>query len=212
MTKRLMDALLSWPQKIIHDQELAHILPGSEDSRYSLIKRAVQEGVLLRLKKGLFLIPAPYNKSEVNRFAIAQMLHELSFISFESALSYHGWIPEAVHVTTSATIGRAKKIDTPVGQFSFVHLPRKNFLLGVERIEHNGHNFLIATPGRALADLIAVFGKPTWQNMEDILLDLRVDTEELEKTDAKILLSIAKGHPNVSARMFLQQLHDSLVK
>ena len=65
-----------------------------------------------------------------------------SFISFESALSYHGLIPEAVcEVTSSCHLSKKKRFETSIGIFSYTHSPVKPFFLEVEKDEESG--FLI---------------------------------------------------------------------
>ena len=40
-------------------------------------------------------------------------------ISLETALSYHGLIPEAVYQTASVTAARGRAFDTSIGRFTF---------------------------------------------------------------------------------------------
>ena len=60
-----------------------------------------------------------------------------SYISFESALSYRGLIPEAVYTTTSACLKRARRFASKVGLFSFTPIPARAFMEehGVEVID-----------------------------------------------------------------------------
>lgn len=77
-----------------------------EARRYGLVNRALKDGSLIRLKRGTYMLGRRYRSDSAHPFAVAQSLVPGSYISFESALAHHGWIPEAVFVTASASPGR----------------------------------------------------------------------------------------------------------
>src|SRR3546814_9646973 len=62
-----------------------------------------------------------------------------SYVSFESALAHHGWIPEAVFVTAGVTPGRKtlRFETTDFGTFSFhpLAIADYQFLAGVDRVQ-----------------------------------------------------------------------------
>ena len=72
MNKNLLIQLINWPKYYITGAELGIIVPGESNSRKAIIKRAVQEGFLERLKRNLYLIKNIDNKPPVN--AIVGML------------------------------------------------------------------------------------------------------------------------------------------
>ncbi|MFX8032092.1 hypothetical protein ABTK54_20115, partial [Acinetobacter baumannii] len=76
---------------------------------------------LLRVKRGTYLLAKRYRAETIHPFAIAQGLMPGSYVSFESALAHHGWIPEAVFVTAGVTPGRKtlRFETTDFGTFSF---------------------------------------------------------------------------------------------
>ena len=117
-------------------------------------------------------------RGPVSKFAIAGKLYFPSYISFESALAFYGLIPEGVYVTTSACqLSKKKLFQTPLGEFSFDHVPCALFFMGVESIKGNG---LVANPLRALFDLIYLRRK-NYGRLEDVESDLRIDPSELIK-------------------------------
>jgi predicted transcriptional regulator of viral defense system len=109
-----------YPKPYIHETALAILLGGTENRRYSWVKRALKKGTLVRLKRGVYLIEKK-DAETVDAFEIALQLNGPSYISFESALAHHGWIPEAVYTITSATPKRSSIVPTPIGTFSFEH-------------------------------------------------------------------------------------------
>jgi len=74
-------------------------------------------------------------------------------VSLQSALAHYSLIPEVTYVTTSVSHGRPEKIETPLGVFEFRHLKR-DLLFGYELQDLGGQSAFIATPEKALLDLI----------------------------------------------------------
>jgi len=88
------------------------------------IARLVRNGVLYRLKRGLYFkaekTSEPYLKGKA-----ANRLYGPSYVSFVYALRWYGLIPEYVAHITSATMGkgRKKRYDTPLGSFFYQDIP-----------------------------------------------------------------------------------------
>lgn len=187
----------------LYDYELAILLGGSDDRRYGWVKRALKKGDLIRLRKGIYLLG---NSEElVDSYELAQELLSPSYVSFESALSYHGWIPEAVYTTTSAYIKKGQLIPTPYGSFSYERTPQKQFFLGVERIESNGKVLLMAHPWKAIADLFYVRRK-NWEHLRDIVEDLRLEESLLRGSDKNLLLELSESYESPRVRQLTKTL------
>src|SRR5689334_8528842 len=104
------DILRSWPHTRITNAELETLLGGSPDSRYGKVKRWLAQGKLMHIRKGLYLLTDVLGYSEKpHPFELAHYIYAPSYISLESALSYHKLIPEAVYTTTSVCIKRSKE-------------------------------------------------------------------------------------------------------
>jgi hypothetical protein len=75
-------------------------------------------------------------------------------VSLQSALAYHGVIPEAVPVVTSATTGRPRRFKTPFGEFMYRHV-HPGFFWGYQELElEPGQPAYVALPEKALLDLL----------------------------------------------------------
>ena len=196
--------LLDYAKPYIHDTALAIILGGSDERRYSWVKRALQEGTLTRLRRGLYFIKKK-DSSLINAFEFAQQLYGPSYISFESALSYHGWIPEAVYTTTSASAKRGLFAKTPIGMFSYEHTPQEQFFMAVERKETKDSIYLIAHPWKALADYMYVRRKK-WLTFAEVIEDLRLDESSIEAADKGTLEEIARYYPSPRVCRFAQMI------
>ena len=112
----------------------------------------LRTGVIVRVKKGLYVYGDDYRKRPFCRELLANLIYGPSYVSLEYALSYHGLIPERVQSVTSMTPKRGKNFETPVGLFVYRQTPKAYFHLGMDRVEQKDFSFLIATPERALAD------------------------------------------------------------
>lgn len=195
---------LEYEKPYIHDVALAVILGGSEDRRYSWVKRSLREGRLTRLRRGLYLIKKK-DSPPIDSFEIAQQLYGPSYISFESSLSYHGWIPEAVYTTTSATTKRSLSTRTPIGMFSYERTPKDQFFMAVERKESKDSVYLIAHPWKALADYMYVRRKK-WKSLAEVIEDLRLDESRVEAADKATLEEIACYYHSPRVRRFAQMI------
>lgn len=168
------------PSGVLSGQDLATLLPEGDNKRQALIKRAIASGELIHIRRGLYCLADIYQKTRLNPYSFAQRIYGPSYISLESALRWHDWIPEAVYSYTSASLKNSKDFDTPVGLFSYRRVPQKTFYAGVNRqTNENGCVFLIASPLKALADYVYVH-KCDWGGLDPVVESLRVEMDELE--------------------------------
>lgn len=160
------------------------------------IKYMKQQGLLTSLKKGLYVYHSPYVKTLISKEIIANNLLGPSYISYEYALYYHGLIPESVMEVTSATTKRAKTFSTPYGTFSYKHIDKSLFALGVEIVSSKQGNFMMAGKEKALCDKVfstkgikITSKKAMHRFLEE---DLRVDMDELFDMDLEIINKYAE--------------------
>lgn len=201
----LHQLLLDWPSVIIRDQDIASKVLGNNQTRYDLVGRALKAKILSRLKRGIYLILPPYQKYLPNPFEIAQTLYGPSYISFESALSYYGLIPEAVYATTSACLKRTKMINTSLGSYQYHHVQAPEFMLGVKRVEEKNSVYFLASPWKALADLCYV-QKKNWKSFSDLCEDLRIETEDLQGKEQELLEELCQKYDSAHVRRILNRL------
>lgn len=110
-------------------------------------------GKVVQLRRGVYVLAAPWRRVEPHPFLLANELQRPSYVSLESALAYHGLIPEAVPVTTSVTTGRPATFDTPLGRYRYRHL-RSEAFFGYRRVPvFRGQEARVAEAGKALLDL-----------------------------------------------------------
>jgi predicted transcriptional regulator of viral defense system len=151
------------------------------------LSRWISAGKILQIKRGLYVVAAPYMKKEPHPFLIANMIKKASYVSLQSALEYYGTIPEYVPVITSVTTGRPEQISTKLGKFIFKHL-KKELFWGYKELEViKGTGIFIATPEKALLDLI--YFTPNSDKLEYIE-ELRL--QNIEKIDTELLINYSR--------------------
>jgi len=121
------------------------------------LTRWVKSGRIYQLRRGLYALAPPYQKVKPHPFMVANLMQRASYISLQSALAFHGLIPDIVHATLSVTTVRPARWETPLGIFEFRHI-RRELLRGYRMLElpgsRPGQQALVATPEKALLDLV----------------------------------------------------------
>ncbi|MFA7173699.1 MAG: hypothetical protein WC340_09830 [Kiritimatiellia bacterium] len=132
------------------------LLSGKTDERQIRLQmsRWVKAGRLLQLRRGLYALAPPWRKVEPHPFLIANRLRRGSYVSLQSALAWHGAIPEQVPVVTSVGPGRPEAASTPLGAFQYRYLAEK-LRFGYAKVEVAPRQFaFVASPEKALLDLV----------------------------------------------------------
>jgi len=114
-----------------------------------VLERYTRRGLFRRLKKGLYA----FTLAKPSSWVVANRLIKPSYISYESALSYYGIIPETVYSITSATTKKPKEIEVE-GEIFVYHSVKRNVFSGYVPLEMNGRTVLVAEPEKALSDYL----------------------------------------------------------
>lgn len=136
------------------------------------LDRWVKSGKVIQLRRKVYLLNKPYRDSLPHPFLTANLLRRSSYVSLHSALSYYGIIPEHVPVVTSVTGGRPEQVHTPLGKFEFRHMQGRNFFGFEEKEVAVNQMAWIATPEKALADLLYLTPR---SDRADYLEELRLE-------------------------------------
>ncbi|MDJ1505261.1 hypothetical protein [Xanthocytophaga agilis] len=164
------------------------------------ISELIKAGLLISLKKGLYIPGANAELPGPHPFLIANHLYGPSYVSLESALSYWELIPERVYEISSVTLKASKTYKTPKGRFSYQHIPSPYYSFGLRSVELQPNQVaLLASPEKALCDKIVTTSgislRSSRQVMDFLLDDLRIDYDKLKKLDKKVILSWADDAP-----------------
>lgn len=169
-----------------------------------------QEGKIIRLKRGMYVVSPDANKQLLSIELIANHIYGPSYVSMESALRYHGLIPEQVYTVRSMTINRSKKFENPIGYFEYITVDKKYYPIGItQQTALNKYTFLIASPEKALCDMITTTPRLRIQSekalktyLED---DLRFEMSSLEEMNPDIIKKcIEKGKKKEILKLLLK--------
>jgi predicted transcriptional regulator of viral defense system len=210
MNKLTEQVLGSLPHGQFTSQDVATLFPGSDDRRYGLVRRAIASGEIIHVRRGLYCLARKYQKKGMSLYALAQHVYGPSYVSLESALSWHGWIPEAVHSITNASFRKSKEFKTPLGLFSYDRVPQELFYSEVKRLtDESGNVFLMASPLKALVDYVYI-RKKDWAGIEPVITSLRIETEEFEQVTRDSLEGLIRNYSNSRVKKFLEGLRKDL--
>jgi predicted transcriptional regulator of viral defense system len=146
------------------------------------LARWVKDGRVIKIHKGLYTIAQPYRKITPAAFSIANALKSPSYISLQSALAWHGLIPEFVPAVTGVTTARPQTLSTPVGRFEFRHI-QTDLFWGFQKIElPDKQDAFVATPEKALLDLVHL---TAGGDRPEFLEELRL--QNLDKLNKEVL-------------------------
>lgn len=128
-----------------------------------VVKRMVDEGLLLRLAKGIYAISENYSVYE-----LANTLVTPSYISFNSALFYQGVsFQTAREITSAANFNYQREID---GRVYVYYKIKKSLLYDSEGLIFQ-KNFTLATTERAILDCLYVGVSPNIDNPDKVNRD-----------------------------------------
>ena len=154
------------------------------------LTRWTKSGRLYQLRRGLYALAPPYQKVKPHPFLVANRIQRASYVSCQSALAYHGLIPDVVHATLSVNTGRPQQWRTALGEFVYRHIQRP--LLGGYRMlslepeagAHRVQQALVASPEKALLDLVYLHpGADSTAYLDELRLQNleKLDMDELQR-------------------------------
>jgi len=195
--------------RVIRAGQLDRVIDGSAGRRYGLVNRALKNGELLRVQRGVYVLADCYRSRIIHPFSLAQTLAAGSYVSFESALSFYDWIPEKVYTVACVVPGRKSRqyVNEQFGSYNFHSLASETgfFLELVERVQIDGQTALVAKPCRALMDLVC-FRKVTWQGMGWLEKGMRIDSSLLRSITGKDIAVLKQVYKHKRVRSFLSSL------
>lgn len=118
------------------------------------IKHWVDTGVLVPLKRGLYIVSPEITMQEPCLELIANHLYSPSYVSLQYAMRHYGLIPERVFLITSITTCHTRNFENALGHFAYHGVSRSYFAVGITSEMQNDRAYLIATPEKALVDTI----------------------------------------------------------
>lgn len=185
-------------------------------SNYSFPRNKIagleQAGKIIRLKRGMYVVSPDVNKQLLAIELIANHIYGPSYVSMHSALRYYGLIPEQVYTVTSMTTNRSRKFENAIGNFDYKTVGWQYYSIGIiQQTVEKSYTFLIASPEKALCDIIIVTPRLRLQSekalrtfLED---DLRFEMAVFENMNSDIIReSIEAGKKKEMLKLLLKLL------
>jgi len=194
---------------VFSSEDVANLIPGTDNKRYGLVKRAIVTGEILQIRRGLYCLSPKYLKRKIDPLVLALRIYGPSYISLEFALSWHNWIPEATYSITSVSMNKSKVFDTPIGRFYYTRVPQQFLYAGVDRVEKDENVTFMARPVKALADYVYVY-KKDWSNLKPVIESMRIEEADLQSIHSTEIEEIIDNYSSRRVRKFLKGLKGDL--
>lgn len=159
------------------------------------LSRWVRNGSLLQLRRGVYCLAPAWQRLAPHPFVISNAMKQGSYISLQSALEWHGLIPEAVSVVTAVTTGRPEMVRNATGNYQYRSLTQQMFHGYQQHEVSPGQSAFIARPEKALLDLIHL---TPGGDSPDFIQELRL--QNIGQLDDKRMedLFTAEGKPRLN--------------
>lgn len=188
-------------KELIYDlgkNEKTHNLTDSTIDTY--ISRFLKHKDIISLKRGLYVTTDFYNKHRNDTsylFYLSNILRSPSYISSWTALQYYNLATEIIHTITAVTTKVTRSYKTKIGAFSYQSI-KKDLFSDFALIKNGDFEFFIATPAKALFDLL-YFKTKQFKNIKlndiDYLIEeLRIDMAEMDENEKNKFYSMLKKH------------------
>ncbi len=147
-----------------------------------------KKGYIIALRKGYYIF-ADIKVNHYIHFLIANTLYQPSYVSLETALSYHNLIPEIVYANTSVTTRLPNRFHNQIGTFTYNQIKSAAYR-GYEllSIPNYRRKVKVASPEKALLDYIYLHPELTTR---DDFLSLRLNPDTLNLLDLGNLQALA---------------------
>lgn len=175
------------------------------------IKRDVENGILFPLVRGIY-----ETNSSTNGFLLSSYIYGPSYLSFEYALSYHNMIPERVVVYTNATFNKRKSklYKNHFGVFTYRDVPKDAFPFFVEIFEQDTYAYFMATPEKALCDLLYI--KDPVKSMKELkaLLfeDIRINREAFNELNFSDIIFLSNKYVSNNIKYFKKYIESEYMR
>jgi predicted transcriptional regulator of viral defense system len=120
------------------------------------------KGYIKKIVRGQYMF-SDTDLTEPGLYEIANRIYAPSYVSFETALSWYGLIPETVFGIVSASTRKTSRFVAEIGRFSYHTVMRRAFF-GYSVIEQNGRHFKIADIEKAIVDYVYLHSNLTKKN------------------------------------------------
>ncbi len=164
---------------------------GNNQAVHNQLNRWQKRGLILKLRKGLYLLNKNERRVSPGQMLIANNLYQPSYVSLEHALSFCGLIPERSYTVTSVTTKKTAHFKNMEGDFSYQHIKPQAFRGFREMKDPSGCSVFIAEPEKAVVDFLYLNLRKFRVNPKEALSD-SFRFQNIEDLRQKRLLDLAR--------------------
>ncbi len=153
------------------------------------LSRWQAQGLIVKLKRGMYLLNKDDRRVEPGRPFIANQLHAPSYVSLEYALNFYGLIPERVADVTSITTKKTMRFSTPEGTFIYQHIKPAAFRGFKTFKDGAGLTCFMALPEKAVVDFIYL-NLEKFKTGDRMIFEQSYRFQNLEDLDKKLVMEL----------------------
>jgi predicted transcriptional regulator of viral defense system len=157
-----------------------------------------KQDLLIKLKNGCYAFADMANAQGFAHYA-AGKIYKPSYISLRTALAFHGIIPKEANEITSVSSLKTAMFENKLGTFSYKKI-KPNLMFGYNAMENNGLAFYMASPEKAILDLLYL--EPSY-NLKEIK-NLRLDWKKLAIFAKKFKKQVILKRVDLLKKIFLE--------
>lgn len=178
------------------------------------IHKLMRDGLILPVKKGLYIAGPRLNSAKPEPFLLANHILGPSYISVETALAHHGYIPERVYEIASMTTKTSRTFKTLAGTFTYTRISLPYYAFGIERIRLADDQYaMVASPAKAICDKIITTSGLLFRSKKSahqfLIENMRMDTEKLKELNTDEMLTwIPQALKGESLQMVINAIND----
>jgi predicted transcriptional regulator of viral defense system len=152
----LENLIVKYGQVVSFDQVLQEAENNWDNKQAkNVITKLVNNGWLVRIKRGLYAISDFSSRGflSLSPFVVANLLVPESYVSFEAALQHYNMFDQLTGKIVSVSVKMNKAVKLADMEYRFVST-RPKYYLGWQDVQVTGQTARIATPEKALIDMV----------------------------------------------------------
>ncbi len=200
---KLLDAqvkLLALGQDVLHTNDAAACLKVTIPHASQILRRLSKAGLFVYLARGKWACKTSLDPLLIPEYLTAPAP---SYISFQSALYYHGMISQIPGIIYAASLARSRQYKTILAHISIHHI-HPSFFFGFEVDIRSGVK--MATPEKALLDTLYLSPNRTllFRSLPELEIPRNFKKNEAFKMISKIPSLRIRAHVNKKLRQCLR--------
>lgn len=170
------------------------------------IKRLVEQGNLYQIRPGIYT-----DDNKISKYALAHLIYGPSYISFQTALSFWGLIPERAEAVLCATTAknRTKHFSNAFSEYYYRDVPKNVFPFGITiQKDASGNEYKMASPEKALLDfLYSINNVDSIKKLTALLFeDMRIDEEAFNNLDYNFISEIGPLYKKKNINILIKMM------